>query len=104
MPMNTLAGRTFEVDDEGFLVRREDWDEQLAAELAKMMGQELTDEHWAVLRFIRNDSAVTGNTPTMRRIQVEGGYEIVDLFRLFPDKPMKKMAYLAGLKMPAGCV
>jgi tRNA 2-thiouridine synthesizing protein E len=33
-----------------------------------------------------------------------GGIPTKDLFGLFPKKPAKKMAYIAGLPKPAGCV
>lgn len=104
MPVNTLGAHTFDVDPEGFFVRREDWSEELAAELAALIGIEMTDEHWAPIRFMRDDQATTGVTPTLRRMQVVGGFAIADLFRLFPTKPAKKMAWLAGLKKPVGCV
>ena len=104
MPTNTLDGRTFEVDAEGFLTRRDEWDEALAADLAELIGLELTDRHWAVLRFLREDSGRTGVTPTLRRIQATGGFDVRELYELFPGKPAKKMAYLAGLRKPAGCV
>lgn len=104
MPTNTLAGRTFEVDADGFLTRREDWDEELARALGRLIGQDLTEEHFKVLRFMRDDHADTGITPTIRRLQRAGGFEIKDLFRLFPGKPAKKMVYLAGLRMPPTCV
>lgn len=37
-------------------------------------------------------------------MQAVGGFDIKELFRLYPGKPAKKMAYLAGLKKPVGCV
>ena len=104
MPTNTLNDRTFEVDAEGFLTRREEWNEDLAADLAALIGIELTDEHLATLRFMREDSAQTGVTPTLRRMQTVGGFDIKTLFALYPGKPAKKMAWLAGLPKPVGCV
>jgi tRNA 2-thiouridine synthesizing protein E len=53
---------------------------------------------------MRDDAAANGVTPTLRRIQTVGGFDIRELFRLFPGKPAKKMAYLAGLPKPVGCV
>jgi tRNA 2-thiouridine synthesizing protein E len=32
------------------------------------------------------------------------GVGVKDLFTLFPGKPAKKMAYIAGLPKPQGCV
>jgi tRNA 2-thiouridine synthesizing protein E len=33
-----------------------------------------------------------------------GGVAVKEQFALFPKKPMKKMAYVAGLPKPHGCV
>lgn len=105
MPTNTIDDRSFEVDEEGFFVNRDEWDEELAATLAPLLGiDELTTAHWAPLRFMRTDSAQTGVTPTLRRMQAIGRFDVKDLFALFPGKPAKKMAYLAGLRKPVGCV
>lgn len=105
MPTNTIDGRSFEVDREGFFVDRDQWDEDLATILAPLLGiDELTEAHWAPLRFMRADSAETGVTPTLRRMQAVGKFDVKDLFALFPGKPAKKMAYLAGLRKPVGCV
>ncbi|MGC5583504.1 TusE/DsrC/DsvC family sulfur relay protein [Ornithinimicrobium sp. W1679] len=104
MPTNTLNDRTFEVDAEGFLTRRDDWNEELAADLAALIGIELSEDHLATLRFMREDSAVTGVTPTLRRMQTVGGFDIKTLFALYPGKPAKKMAWLSGLPKPVGCV
>ena len=104
MPTNTLKGHTFEVNDEGFLTNRDQWSEELAAELAALVGVELDDAHWAPLRFMRQDSARTGVTPTLRRLQTVGGFDVKELYRLFPGKPVKMMAWLAGLSKSVGCV
>ncbi|MFV0259176.1 MAG: TusE/DsrC/DsvC family sulfur relay protein [Acidimicrobiales bacterium] len=104
MPTNTLNGRSFDVDDEGFFTNRDEWSEDLAADLAVLIGIELDEAHLAPLRFMRADSAETGTTPTLRRMQTVGGFDIKELFTLFPGKPAKKMAWLAGLHKPVGCV
>ncbi|MFN8030176.1 MAG: TusE/DsrC/DsvC family sulfur relay protein [Dermatophilaceae bacterium] len=105
MPTNTIEGYTFAVDDEGFFTDRTQWSEPLAAVLAELVGIEhLTEKHWAPLHFMRDDAAKTGVTPTLRRMQAVGGFDVKDLFALFPGKPAKKMAYLAGLPKPVGCV
>ncbi|HLS43840.1 MAG TPA: TusE/DsrC/DsvC family sulfur relay protein [Ornithinicoccus sp.] len=104
MPTNVLNDRTFEVDTEGFLTRRDEWDESLAADLAALIGVELDEAHLAPLRFMREDSVTTGVTPTLRRMQTVGGFGVKELFALYPGKPAKKMAWLAGLPKPVGCV
>jgi len=105
MPSKTLAGKTVEVTDEGFLVNPADWTEDMAAELAKEEGiNELTDMHWKVIRFMRQEFEKSGQIPTIRRIKNAGGIPIKDLYQLFPDGPAKKAAKIAGLGKPQGCV
>ena len=91
------------MDDEGFLTDRAEWDEEVAVALAEQVGVELDRERWA-LRFLRADHEVSGETATLRRVSVGTRTPIKRLFELFPVKPAKKMAYVAGLPKPRGCV
>jgi tRNA 2-thiouridine synthesizing protein E len=104
MSLATLAGQEIHVDAEGFMTEYEEWSEELASTLAVNIGIELTDSHWEVIRFLREDYRSQGETPTLRRVTTVGGIPTKDLFGLFPKKPAKKMAYIAGLPKPAGCV
>ena len=104
MPVTTLAGRPIQVNDEGFLTDPTEWDEELATVLATAIGITLTDEHWKAIRFLRKDFDEVGETATLRRVSTVGGIPIKELFVLFPQKPAKKMAYVAGLPKPVGCV
>ncbi|GGB65288.1 TusE/DsrC/DsvC family sulfur relay protein [Knoellia flava TL1] len=104
MPVTTIDNRPVHVNDEGFLTEPAEWDEALGTALAAEIGIELGDEHWRAIRFLRDDYASHGETPTLRRVTVAGGIPTKDLFRLFPQKPAKKMAYVAGLPKPHGCV
>ncbi len=104
MPTQDMLGREIHVDEEGFLTEYDEWDEKLGAELAKNIGVEMTDEHWKVITFLRQDYSDQGTTATTRRVDAVGGFPVKLQFQLFPKKPAKKMAYIAGLPKPAGCV
>jgi len=104
MPVTTITGRDLHVDDEGFLTVYDEWDDDLAKQLAAQIGIDLTDAHWKAIRFLRDDYAARRETPTLRRVSVVGGVPTKQLFTLFPKKPAKKMAYIAGLPKPHGCV
>ena len=104
MPVTEINGNQVHVDDEGFLTDYDEWDEDLAKVLAAAIGIDLTDEHWKVIRFLREDYATQGQTATARRVQTVGGVPVKEQFALFPKKPGKKMAYIAGLPKPHGCV
>ena len=104
MPTTTINGREVSVDDEGFMTVYDEWDESMGAALATAIGVDMTDEHWKAIRFLRDDFKSQGVTPTIRRVSTAGGIDTKQLFVLFPKKPAKKMAYIAGLPKPAGCV
>jgi tRNA 2-thiouridine synthesizing protein E len=104
MPITTIDGHDIHVDDEGFMTEYAEWDETLGKALAAQIGIEMTDDHWKAIRFLRDDFSAQGETPTLRRVSTVGGIPTKQLFTLFPQKPAKKMAYVAGLPKPHGCV
>ena len=104
MPMTMIAGHEVSVDDEGFMTRYDEWDETTGAALAAAIGIEMTDEHWKLIDFLRSDFKAQGETPTTRRVDTVGGFPTKVQFTLFPKKPAKKSAYIAGLPKPHGCV
>ncbi len=104
MPVTSIAGRAVHVDDDGFLTVYDEWDDDLAKQLGAQIGIDLTEAHWKAIRFLREDYQTQGETATLRRVSVVGGVSTKELFTLFPKKPAKKMAYIAGLPKPHGCV
>jgi tRNA 2-thiouridine synthesizing protein E len=104
MPVIEIAGKPVTVNDEGFLTEYDEWNEEIAKVLAHQIEIDLTDEHWKVIRFLRDDFKTEGETATSRRVQQVGGVSVKEQFALFPKKPQKKMAYIAGLPKPKGCV
>ena len=104
MSLATIAGHEVNVDDEGFMTMYDEWTEDLGGTLATNIGIEMTDRHWQTIQFLRADFKTEGETPGIRRISAGGGIPTKELFHLFPKKPAKKMAYVAGLPKPKGCV
>jgi TusE/DsrC/DsvC family sulfur relay protein len=104
MTITTIGTTQVHVDSEGFMTDYDEWSEDLARQLAAGIGIELTDAHLTVLRFLRADYAAQDETATLRRVSLRTGVPVKNLFTLFPGKPAKKMAYIAGLPKPVGCV
>ena len=104
MPVIEIAGRPINVNEEGFLTKYDEWDEEIAKVLAAQIEVEMTDAHWKIINFLRADFKTQGETATARRVQTVGGVTVKEQFVLFPKKPAKKMAYIAGLPKPKGCV
>jgi len=100
-----IAGRNVQVNEEGFMTNPAEWTKEIAVELAKEEGMvELSSDHWKVIDFARQKAAESGASPTLRTITSNAGVTTKDLFTLFPKGPAKKVAKIAGLGKPEGCV
>jgi tRNA 2-thiouridine synthesizing protein E len=104
MPTATIAGHEVQTNDEGFLTEYDEWTEDIGKELAGNIGIEMTDRHWELIRWLREDFKEKNETATTRRVNSVGGFPTKEQFQLFPKKPARKMAYVAGLPKPHGCV
>jgi tRNA 2-thiouridine synthesizing protein E len=106
MATKTIAGVTVQVNDEGFMTNPAEWTKEIAVEMAKEEGiSELTTDHWKVIDFSRQSAASSGSaSPTLRTITTGCNISTKDLFALFPKGPAKKVAKIAGLGKPEGCV
>lgn len=104
MATRVICGKTIQVNEEGFMTNPEEWDRDIAVELAREEGIEaLGPQHWKVIEFCRG-AAVNGKAPTLRQITTGSGISTKEMFALFPKGPAKKVARIAGLGKPEGCV
>ena len=103
MATKTIAGQSVELNDEGYMVDASQWSKEIAAEMAKEQGIELTDKHYEVLEVLRNASE-KGETLTIRRVGKSGITDIKGLYQLFPGGPLKYSSKYAGIPKPASCV
>lgn len=106
MATKSIAGKTIQVNEEGFMTNSAEWTKEIAVELAKEEGiAELTPTHWKVIEYCRQWASANGNkAPTLRTITSNAGVTTKELFALFPKGPAKKVAHVAGLGKPEGCV
>jgi tRNA 2-thiouridine synthesizing protein E len=99
------VGTPIDVDAEGFMLDSSQWTPEIAERIAREVGiDELTDLHWKVITFCREDAAREGQSPGLRRISKQSGVGMKDLYRLFPKGPGKLAARVAGLPKPKSCV
>lgn len=103
MAEKTYAGKTIQVNEEGYLTDATQWDKDVAAEIAKEEGIELTDKHYEVLDYIR-EKHNAGDTLTIRKVGKSGITDIKGLYKLFPGGPLKKASRIAGIPKPTSCV
>jgi len=105
MSTTTVAGVDVTVNDEGFFEDPEQWTEAMAPELAKAEGiEELTDQHWQVLHFMRKEYFEKGTGPTVRVLGKTSGVSVKELYQLFPKGPAKLAAKVGGIPKPRGCI
>lgn len=105
MATRVIAGKPVQVNEEGFMLNPAEWSREIAIEIAKEEGiEELTPAHWKVIEFCRQKASETGSAPTLRAITTGAGVSTKELFSLFPKGPAKKVARIAGLGKPEGCV
>ena len=105
MTSSLIADTPVEVDADGFLVHAEEWNEQLAAEIARDSDiPELTPRHWLVVNFMRDRFLTTGTAPSIRALGKESGVPIKELYQLFPKGPAKLAARIGGIPKPRGCI
>jgi len=105
MPELNYDGQIIEVDDDGFMVHPEQWDETVALALASTEGlDELTEDHWKLMNYIREYHAEFGVAPMVRKLCKETGFKLKEIYQLFPSGPAKGACKVAGLEKPTGCV
>ncbi len=104
MLTRSIAGQAVHVNEEGFLTVSDEWTREIALAIAQEEGiPELTPAHWKVIEWCR-EHAVNGRSPTLRQITEGTGISTKEMFALFPKGPAKKVARIAGLGKPEGCV
>ncbi|WP_122582954.1 TusE/DsrC/DsvC family sulfur relay protein [Pseudomonas viridiflava] len=106
-----VAGRTLELDKDGFLKDLNDWSMDAAHALAGEEGLTLTPEHVEILELLRGFYAEFQLSPATRplikytalKLGAEKGNSM-HLNRLFNGTPAKLAAKLAGLPKPTNCI
>lgn len=103
-----LSNNEYTRDIEGYIVDPEDWNEDLARQLAAEECLELTRVHWLVLRFMQEYWRLNRVAPDVRHVT---GYltSALDvgkkdakqiLFELFPYGYVKQACKIAGMQRP----
>ncbi len=105
MPMFTHGDVSIEVDEDGFIMNPDDWDENVALALGSTEGiAELTEDHWKVMNYLRNYYLEFGVAPMIRKLCKETGFKLKEIYALYPSGPAKGACKVAGLPKPTGCV
>ena len=99
-----VNGSTVETTETGYLVDHIAWNVDVAKALAESEGLELSEQHWDVINYLRdeyiNNNANQPNDRNMNKAMSEKwGHKVSskELYDLFPGKPSKQAGKIAGL-------
>ncbi|MBE0614701.1 MAG: TusE/DsrC/DsvC family sulfur relay protein [Burkholderiales bacterium] len=110
MPIE-VNGKSYETDEEGYLVNLAEWDEDIGKALAEGENIEMTPQHWEVVNFLRDYYNEFQIAPAVRVLTKSIGKKLGPekgnsqyLYELFPYGPAKQACKIAGLPKPTGCI
>ena len=103
MAQKVFAGISIDVNDEGYMTNSSQWTKDIAREIAKEEGIELTDRHYSVIEFLSERQA-KGESLTNRSVGTSGFIDNKGFYQLFPGAPLKKATKIAGIPKPVSCI
>ncbi len=103
MAQKIYAGVTVDVNDEGYFTNPLQWTKEIALEIAKDENITLTDQHFAILEWLRNRHNA-GDALSIRSINHSGILDVKTFYQLFPGAPLKKATKIAGIPKPVSCI
>lgn len=97
--------KEIKLDKDGFMIEPDLWDEIVAQAIAREEGiEEMTEDHWKIVNFIRNYWKENGLAPAVRLLCQETGISLRQIYKLFSSGPARGACRVAGLPKPDGCV
>ncbi len=103
MAQKEFAGQLIDVNEEGYFTNPQQWNREVAAAVAKEEGLDLTDNHYAILEFLRSRYN-SGEALSIRSINKSGIVDVKEFYSLFPGAPLKKSTKIAGIPKPSSCI
>lgn len=91
MPVVMAGDRSFEVDEEGYLMESSNWDASFAAQVAEKEGfAPLIEDHWTVINFLRDYYDHLGKAPRVRDLIRGSGFSLKRInIRSLPFRPRR---------------
>jgi tRNA 2-thiouridine synthesizing protein E len=105
MPTVEFKGKTFSVDEDGFIDDFNNWNRDWVDYVKESEGiKELTEEHWKIINILQDYYKKNGIAPMVRILSKVTGFKLKYIYELFPSGPGKGACKMAGLPKPTGCV
>lgn len=100
-----FQGKSFTVDEDGFIESYSEFSEEWVQWVKKEEGiDELNDEHRQVIKVLQDYYEKNGIAPMVRILSKLTGFKLKHIYELFPSGPGKGACKMAGLPKPTGCV
>ena len=106
-----VGGKSYETDEEGYLIDLGTWNEEVGKYIAGTENVEMSESHWEVINFLRDYYNEFQIAPAVRVLTKAIGKKLGAekgnsqyLYELFPYGPAKQACKIAGLPKPTGCV
>lgn len=99
----TYAGYCVKCNEQGYLLEMNEWNPEIARGIAQEEGIELTEKHWEVIEYLR-DQCVKEIPLTVRKVGKSGIVDIKQFYQLFPNGPLKISSKIAGIPKPVSCI
>ena len=106
MPSIFVNDKEIQLTDKGYLINTDDWNEEVALELARFNGNKIesfTDKQLLLIRFVR-ENTVNGRLPRIEEIITKAGLTPRDIFTSFIGGYHISVSKISGLEEPkCGC-
>ena len=103
MNERTFAGYCVNCNDQGYLLDLDEWNKEVGLEMAKEEGIDMTDKHWEVIDWLR-DQCKQEVALSVRKVGKSGVVDIKGFYQLFPKGPLKLASKIAGIPKPVSCI
>jgi dissimilatory sulfite reductase related protein len=100
-----IGDTSVNIDEDGFIQEPDKWNTSVAEYLAKTEeAYPLSEDAWKVVNYLRKYFQDFGIAPPVRMLVKQTGFDLNQIYKLFPSGPAKGACKIAGLPKPTGCV
>ena len=93
-----FKGKTFTVDEDGFLENLDQWNTEWVDYVKESEGiSELNEEHWKVINMLQDYYKKNGIAPMVRILSKVTGFKLKHIYELFPSGPGQRRLQNGGI-------
>ena len=95
----SFKDKTYDIDEQGFLIDDNQWDEDFAVLMASKLNirHGLSEKHWNVIRFVRESFCRSGIFPRVYETARANGLTYRELEHLFPTGYLRGVCLISGV-------